>query len=294
MLLKLAACNFTSTGFQTLMPSDTMYITIIRHPATQFESMYQYYKLSSRFRVSISKFATNPSKFYNNSNFRFHQSGVNPMLFDLGLKRKHLQDQRKIKRKVAEIDANFDLVLISEYFDESLVIMKDMLCWRLEDVAYFVSNARKDEKVITLSQETKENLTTWNAGDVLLYQHFNRTLWKKIAGYGYGKLQSEIVELRSIIERYKRICLNGSSGYYKRSAKTLVMYYKSKPMRRSSPNHNLCRSLTRRPLEYLSRLRNKMRHSHHLRHWIAHLECFSFQHFGILFVMDQMKTVYLN
>ncbi|KAJ8034958.1 Galactosylceramide sulfotransferase [Holothuria leucospilota] len=83
-----------------------------------------------------------------------------------------------MKKKIREIENNFNIVLIVEHFDESLVLLKDLLafCWEIIDVAYFTVNARIENEVEELSQETKGNLTAWNEGDMMLYNHFNKTL----------------------------------------------------------------------------------------------------------------------
>lgn len=36
------------------------------------------------------------------------------------------------------LDSVFDLVLVAEYFDESLVLLADALCWGLDDVVGFI------------------------------------------------------------------------------------------------------------------------------------------------------------
>ena len=41
-----------------------------------------------------------------------------------------------------ELDAQFDLVLILERFDESLVLLQDLMCWPTEDIVYLKQNER--------------------------------------------------------------------------------------------------------------------------------------------------------
>ena len=38
-------------------------------------------------------------------------------------------------------------MLLAERFDESLVLLADLLCWSLEDLRYLKQNARKASKV---------------------------------------------------------------------------------------------------------------------------------------------------
>ena len=47
--------------------------------------------------------------------------------------------------KIDEAQKKFGLVMIAEQFDESLVLMKDLLCWEFEDITSLKLNGRKDE-----------------------------------------------------------------------------------------------------------------------------------------------------
>lgn len=46
---------------------------------------------------------------------------------------------------LAWLDSVFDLVMVAEYFDESLVLLADALCWSLDDVVGFMHNAQAKE-----------------------------------------------------------------------------------------------------------------------------------------------------
>ena len=48
-----------------------------------------------------------------------------------------------MKKAVTEIDDIFDLILVSDYFDESMVLLSDLLCWPIEEFACLALNARK-------------------------------------------------------------------------------------------------------------------------------------------------------
>lgn len=50
-----------------------------------------------------------------------------------------------IQKHIDELAEKIDLVLIMEYFDESLVLLKRELCWELDDVVYFKLNQRSKE-----------------------------------------------------------------------------------------------------------------------------------------------------
>ena len=46
--------------------------------------------------------------------------------------------------RIKELEKEFDLVLFSEMFDESMVLLANKLCWPLDYVKSFKLNARKD------------------------------------------------------------------------------------------------------------------------------------------------------
>ena len=66
-------------------------------------------------------------------------------IFDLGLKHKYYNDPVMINKHIDDLAEKIDLVLIMEYFDESLVLLKRELCWDLDDVVYFKLNQRAQE-----------------------------------------------------------------------------------------------------------------------------------------------------
>ena len=48
-----------------------------------------------------------------------------------------LMESKESLRKIIEFyEKEFDLVLLAERFDESLIVMKNLLCWDLEDITY--------------------------------------------------------------------------------------------------------------------------------------------------------------
>ena len=77
-----------------------------------------------------------------------------------------------VENFIAEIDSKFDLVLITELFDESLILMKELFGWSLEEISYISQNRRKSSYVEKMKPMTKVILRRWLWADVLLYDHF--------------------------------------------------------------------------------------------------------------------------
>ena len=79
----------------------------------------------------------------------------NPQMFDLGLDFKFYQDAKAIKEYIEFLEKEFDLVLIADYFDESVVLMKRLLCWELDDVLFVKTIEQLDkEKATDISDDT--------------------------------------------------------------------------------------------------------------------------------------------
>ncbi|XP_062036391.1 galactose-3-O-sulfotransferase 4 isoform X1 [Lepus europaeus] len=123
---------------------------------------------------------------------------------------------------LAWLDSIFDLVMVAEYFDESLVLLADALCWGLDDVVGFVHNAQaggeQGHDTVGNSGLTPEDrqLTAraraWNNLDWALYVHFNRSLWARIEQYGQSRLESAVAKLRARREALAKHCLEGGEA----------------------------------------------------------------------------------
>ena len=47
-----------------------------------------------------------------------------------------MEDNSELRERIMFYESEFDLVLLAERFDESLVVMKELLCWDLKDIMY--------------------------------------------------------------------------------------------------------------------------------------------------------------
>ena len=97
------------------------------------------------------------------------------MLFDFGLDPKDMDNGSMVESKIKEIDDRFNLVMMQESFSESLVLLKEELCWDLDDVTNFKLNGRKEGVKKTLSNETRSKLRDFLRADYKLYNHFKET-----------------------------------------------------------------------------------------------------------------------
>lgn len=196
-------CNharYNREELDQLMPKDVAHVTIIRDPANQFLSVFEKFKLGEILGInstdSLSEFLSNPwfylEKALGNENIQaieFHrlQLARNGMMFDLGFDPLDYDNQNSIRRYIKRLDKEFNLVMLTEYFTESLVLLKYLLCWDFNDVLYFALNARTHSNQRTpLTEYLKSRIREWNRADSLLYKHFNESFWTKVNSYGEG------------------------------------------------------------------------------------------------------------
>lgn len=165
------------------MPNKTFYFSILRDPSLLLESSYVYYKSDSpAFRNSrnVNEFLSSPWSYYNLNAKIYNIYARNNMWFDFGYDNNAVYDDHYVQSTIKDIEQNFHLILIADYFDESMILLKNTLCWDLDDVVYFKLNTRSLDTVQTLTPESKEKVKEWCALDWELYKHFNTTFWIKI------------------------------------------------------------------------------------------------------------------
>ena len=194
-----------------MMPRDTIYVTILRSPLTLFESIYTYLGLPKAFGnethpLPMMAFLIDPFKYYSVSDVNMHRRyGRNPLLYDLGLDPEDMDSDFKIAHAILEVQTRFHLVMLMEYFDESLILLKDLLCWDFDDVAYLKLNARETPHEIT--PYTKDMIEKWNGADEHLYRYFNITFWKRVRRYGLTRMKRDVRKLRELNERLTKRCV---------------------------------------------------------------------------------------
>ena len=174
--------------------------------------------------------------------------------FDLGLFHKHYNDDEKIHKFIEDISERINIVLLAEYFDESLVLMKRELCWDLDDVVYFKFHQRgTDYKESTITEDMRLQIKKWNKADSALYKHFNRTLWGKVAKQD-ASFQDEVKELRVKVKILEKQCIDTVQVSEETGEIEAVLSTET-----SSYNRHLCQKLTMSEEEYISYLKQKFR-----------------------------------
>lgn len=203
-----------SQQVQKVMPNDTFYFSILRNPVFQLESSFVYYKShvpAFRKVSSLEAFLASPWTYYNQSLGLRNAYARNSMWFDLGFDNDAPPEEGYVRARLLDVERRFQLLLIAEHFDESMVLLRRLLRWRLDDVVAFRLNSRSQHSVTSLSPAGRERAKHWCALDWHLYQHFNRTFWARLrAELSPRRLRSEVAQLRERRRELAVLCLQDS------------------------------------------------------------------------------------
>ncbi|CAN9493058.1 unnamed protein product [Ophioblennius macclurei] len=207
-------CNemrFQKSEVAKVMPEDTFYFSMLRRPELMTQSMFTYFKFVSSSRefhtldqVMLDQFGRHlPS----DTDEDFLSTNL---ALDFGFNNSVTASQveQRAAEVIADMERDFHLLLINEYFDESLVLLRHALCWSLEDVATFRRTSHGDQTAVPFLAATVEHVQRWNALDWKIYQHFNATFWRRVESVmGAEQMKTEVSELRELQARLTQICL---------------------------------------------------------------------------------------
>ena len=225
---------FNDDVISRVMPHDTVYITSIRDPFSRMKSAFNYYSIRNRL-PNLANFAdplieylrdipkyetmyTSPYyKYYNKCLGRFSFTH-NTLAFDLGLPtgfHVNTTDQTNnatyIRHWIDALQRRFSLVIIMEYYDESLVLFRRLMCWKIKDILYMKRNVMHyKDKEKQIDSTYVNNFKRYNQPEYVLYNHFNKTLWRRI--------DEEPDDFRDELNRFKEL-LSEATGFCKDAKK---------------------------------------------------------------------------
>ena len=197
--------RYNRKEMDTVVPNAT-FISIIRNPVNQFESEYGYYEYEKQMKVSLSAFLNNPQKYYSKRGFLWY-SMRNGQLFDFGLDHNYEDHSTYIQRMIERLSKEIDLMMINEYYDESLILLKQLMCWDFEDIMYIPKGIRSKSHRLKITEDLSDKIRNWNSADVMLYDHFNRSFWEKVRAYG-PNFESDLATFQTLKQNMTNKCVD--------------------------------------------------------------------------------------
>ena len=195
----------------SVVPNATL-IATIRDPVRHFESAFCYYGYADQLGL---KNKTHPIgtflRDYDNLANKLHYGSAmrhSGQLKYLGLSEDKLDDSKAVDSKIQQLSNELDLVIITEYLDESLVLLRRLLCWTFDELTYVSKNIRSSSYQYNLTKSEQDLIRQRNKADVKLYNHFNKTLWTKIKKYGKSAFERDLKEFRYHQEKLNRRCVS--------------------------------------------------------------------------------------
>lgn len=246
---------------RSFMPSNSIYITIVRDPIEVFESGYSYYGLGNVWSGNLHRYLAKVPRLRKDVLHKRVRGkfGTNQMMFDLGANPAIFANDTLVEEYIDKLESWFHLVLVADRMDESLVLLRHLMCWELDDVVTFKLNARDPIFRSSLSEMEKDRLRKINHADGMLYSRFLRRFEMAIDAFGRDRMTEEVQQLRERTQRWYDLCVKGEQRPKKPAAKSKY-YINSKVLllkTNTDISNNTCKSMTIEELPYTDILRKK-------------------------------------
>ena len=207
------------------LPKDAVYIGILRDPFQQFKSSVNYMQPPYIYNLSktspVHEYLKDPSTHERkNINGGPKYSWVNNrQAVEFGFPDHVVLDKTKhaIYEYIEKLDKDFHLVLIAEYFDESMILMRRMLNWKIKDVLYTKKHVRGWDRQNTLPQgNDRVRLRDWLSVDYALYDFFYKRFWRQVEAAGNDFFE-EVLYFKGVRSEVEDFCSGNpnSTSYYR-------------------------------------------------------------------------------
>ena len=262
--VSLAHFIFNKPAIAEIMKKDAFYFTILREPVTHYESTFNYFiRLPSRLKLPttnqtyleyfVEDFERAKKILAHTNKIEAVNLARNGMMFDLGLPMKDFDNEDKIKDHIKRLDEELDFVMIAEYLEESLVLLRRKLCWDLEDIVFLPMNARPEAIKTKITETLARNIRRWNNADVALYSHFKTALMRTLDVQDEAFFK-EVDALKKRNAELRAVCVESELVNDKIVHFSHVLQYQ---LNSSAVYNSLCRALVRTSNEYMIMIWNK-------------------------------------
>jgi len=285
--------RYNRAVLERVMPNDTVFVTILRDPVRHFESTFSYMEFSDILGISnetdpLETFFDSPNDVLVNyvltKDLRINSDRLklirNGMFFDLGMKSSDFDDSAKIQAAIQRLDNEFDLVLLTEYFEESMVMLKNLLCWTTEDMIHFNLNQRHQSERRNISSDLAKKIHQWNRADTALYEYFRDVFLRKLNEQDEDFFR-DVNDLKIHNEVMRDICLESVSENDESYQDTGIKGFQAR-QNLTEPLKTTCEKMTWNEVRYLGYFRYKQKRLlattkqtntpwEYFKHWIPKL-----------------------
>ncbi|RUS80536.1 hypothetical protein EGW08_011676 [Elysia chlorotica] len=269
-------CNhlvYNAEQIAAYIPRGAFTFGILREPLSQALSALQYYATfylvkGSLMWHTLRRHGTDPVRGFLNHPEEFCDEKWktdfcfvdNRMSMDLGFSSTGMyeskRDPTKIRNFIASISRQFDLMLMFEHFDESMVLLRRYLRWQIKDVLYIKVNVappqgnNKWNRSRELSPTQRAIFQQWAAVDIALYNYFLAQFLRKIESE--DSFNDEVESFKQIRSNVDAFC-NSTRG----DSNQLLKVSQSRWTDEFSVTKSDCRAMTMSEDEIVQTARSK-------------------------------------
>ena len=188
---------------------------MIRHPVSRYISGISFYNIDQKydkqnFNNAVSKHIEKNSNYMKKTTKCSDCKNVvnsvgNDLGFDFKAYLKSNDQHQFMEDWLKARDSLYSLVLINEYFDISLVLLKRHFCWSISDILYFRSLTSSEKQFV--DESNKQKIFEFQEIDSAIYQYFNRTFWSHVEKE--KGIMEEVVEFQRIRKEVVERCISG-------------------------------------------------------------------------------------
>ncbi|XP_077990984.1 galactosylceramide sulfotransferase-like [Glandiceps talaboti] len=186
------------------------YVTIIRFPQSRIKSGFYYMEKDELFPN-----ASNPLGEYLELRYgKFLKQGADVAHgFKENFRRFRLSiEEGSLQTEFQRLDKEIDLVMLTEYFDESLILLKKLLCWDFEDIVYVRMKVQETQHP-PVTPRMIDMIKDMSKIDNQFYEYFNNTFWEKVKTYE-GNFSADLKEFRTLQEDVGTRCTHGNESSF--------------------------------------------------------------------------------
>ena len=234
---------FNKSAIDLFMPADTQLVATMRHPFTQLQSAFNYYNLKRHLHIPdvgdpLKEFLKDPAKYdkllpgsmYN------HISAItgiklsftkNRMAFEFGFDLTQIHNTTYVQQHLMHIKKSFNIVIITEHYDESLLLLRKQFCWQYKDILYLGlrnhTYTGKNKSPDSFGEYYKSH-KQWAPLDYLIYDQFLKIHRNSVESQG-PKFLDEVAHFKKVLQQVNRYCSDICSpkGFRNRSINYLTV-----------------------------------------------------------------------
>lgn len=199
-----------------VMPNDTAFIGIVREPARRFVSSLLW---SGTYRKLRAKYSVNTANMSDDELLLYYIK-MKPNV-SVGFAALFNEQSRyygftngKLEIGIRGTIDTFDLIIIVEYYDESLVLLKRYMCWNMRDILYLKINVQRykpEQRGVMSNLIVRQWFNRTNHADIVFYDRCLLEFKRKVKEAGIG-FDEEVKHFQSILQQISAFCFSKSAG----------------------------------------------------------------------------------